>query len=277
MKRFHISIMGARQWLRVGLSLSVILGVNLGVTLGITLGVNLASHAAELDDIEERGHIIVGVKDNVRPLGFRDDAGALVGFEIDLAHQLAEELLGSADAVELRSMTNQERLPQLLADEVDVLIARMSVTTPRMRVVDFSSPYYLDGTALVTQIPLVADVSDLDGQTVAVLNRSSTIDVVRSRLPTVQLVGVESYQEALAQLEAGTIAAFAADVSILSGWVQDYPQYRILPTLLSAEALAIALPRGLQYQELREQVNDIVEGWAANGWLQERMEYWGLP
>ncbi|MEM9215966.1 MAG: transporter substrate-binding domain-containing protein [Cyanobacteria bacterium P01_F01_bin.150] len=243
----------------------------------MALSCNLPGHAAELEEIEERGHVIVGVKDNVRPLGFRDEAGMLVGFEIDLAHQLAIELLGSAEAVELRPLANQERVPQLLADEVDVVIARLSVTTPRMRVVDFSSPYYLDGTALVTQQPLVSDVSDLRGQTVAVLHHSSTIDMVRSRLPGVNLIGVDSYQEALELLETGDAAAFAADVSILSGWVQEYPQYRILPTLLSAEALAIALPRGLQYQDLREQVNTIVEEWAANGWLQERMEYWGLP
>lgn len=264
-KGLRRSIVGCRGWIGVGLCLCLFLSGN------------LVSYGAELEEIEERGYVIVGVKDNVRPLGFRDETGRLVGFEIDLARQLALDLLGSAEAVELQPLMNQERVPQLLADEVDVLIARLSVTTPRMRVVDFSSPYYLDGTALVTQQPLVADVGDLSGQRVAVLHRSSTIDVVRSRLPGVTLVGVESYQAALEALETGTAAAFAADVSMLSGWVQEYPQYRILPTLLSAEALAIAFPRGLQHQDLRIRVNAIVEGWAANGWLQERMEYWGLP
>ena len=257
--------------------LAFFVGMGVSLCLSIFGGGNLVSHAAELEEIETRGHIIVGVKDNVRPLGFRDETGQLVGFEIDLARQLAMELLGSAEAIAFQPLSNQERVPQLLADEVDVLIARLSMTTPRMRVVDFSSPYYLDGTALVTQQPSVLNIGDLRGQTVAVLNHSSTIDVVRSRLPGVNLVGVESYQGALETLETGEAVAFAADVSILSGWVQEYPQYRILPTLLSAEALAIALPRGLQYQELRSQVNTIVEGWAANGWLQERMEYWGLP
>lgn len=265
MERWRQRIGNLRGWLSASLSISMLL-----------MG-SLTTHAAELEEIEERGHITVGVKDNVRPLGFRNEAGALVGFEIDLARQLAAELLGSADALELQPLANRERLSQLLADEVDVVIARLSVTTPRMRVVDFSSPYYLDGTALVTQQPFVSDIGDLTGQTVAVLHQSSTIDVVRSRLPGVTLVGVESYQEALEALEIGTAAAFAADVSMLSGWVQEYPQYQILPTLLSAEALAIALPRGLQYQDLRDQVNAIVEDWAANGWLQERMEYWGLP
>ena len=248
-----------------------------GLCVSVMLGLGLTAKAAELADIQERGYLIVGVKDNTRPLGFRDSSGNLVGFEVDLARQLAVDLLGSSDAIELLPMANTERVPRLLDDEVDVVIARLSVTTPRTRVVDFSVPYYLDGTALITRQPQVADMNDLEGQTVAVLNGASTIDVVRSRLSGAQLVGVDSYQEALAQLDAGTVAAFAADVSVLSGWVQEYPQYRILPTLLSAEALAIAMPRGLQYLDLRQQVNDIIETWTTSGWLQQRMEYWGLP
>ncbi|MGK7891676.1 MAG: transporter substrate-binding domain-containing protein [Leptolyngbyaceae cyanobacterium] len=255
----------------------VVIIVEMLVGTALALSPGSGSVGAELSEILERGHLVVGVKDNVRPMGFQDDSGALVGFEIDLARQLALEILGDANAVQLQPVANRDRLPTLLGDEVDVLIARMSVTTPRARLVDFSLPYYLDGTALVTRLPEFADVFDLAGQNLGVLEGSSTIDVVRSRLPGVELVGVESYQAALEGLETGAIAAFAADVSVLSGWVQDYPQYRILPTLLSGDALAIAMPRGLQYQELRQEVDTAVESWTETGWLQDRMEHWGLP
>lgn len=248
-----------------------------GLALSLALGTALTSHGAELSEILERGHLVVGVKDNVRPLGFHNESGELVGFEIDLARQLALELLGDSNAVQLQPVANRDRLPSLLADDVDVVIARMSVTTPRARLVDFSLPYYLDGTALVTRLSGFADVFDLSGQKVGVLEGSSTIDIVRSRLPGVELVGVESYQAALEGLESDAIAAFAADVTVLSGWVQEYPRYRVLPTLLSGDALAIAMPRGLQYQSLRQQVDAVVENWTTTGWLQERMEYWGLP
>ncbi|NEQ95505.1 MAG: transporter substrate-binding domain-containing protein [Cyanothece sp. SIO2G6] len=247
------------------------------LALGLALGTDLTSHGAELSEILERGHLVVGVKDNVRPLGFHNESGELVGFEIDLARQLALELLGDSNAVQLQPVANRDRLPLLLADDVDVVIARMSVTTPRARLVDFSLPYYLDGTALVTRLSGLADVFALSGQKVGVLDGASTVDIVRSRVPGVELVGVESYQAALAGLETGAIAAFAADVSVLSGWVQEYPQYRIFPTLLSGDALAIAMPRGVQYQSLRQQVDAAVESWTESGWLQERMEHWGLP
>ncbi|MEN9565215.1 MAG: glutamine-binding protein of glutamine transporter, partial [Cyanobacteriota bacterium] len=41
-------------------------------------------------------------------------------------------------------------------------------------------------------------------------------------------------------------------------------------------ALAIVMPKGLQYQELRTKVNRAIANWKKSGWLQERIEYWGL-
>ncbi|PSB57790.1 hypothetical protein C7B61_19670, partial [filamentous cyanobacterium CCP1] len=119
--------------------------------------------------------------------------------------------------------------------------------------------------------------SDLRHQPIAVLHDSDTIATVRFQIPTARLVGVGSYEEAKALLETGQAVAFAADASVLTGWVQEYPSYRLLPVLLSAEALAVGLPRGLQYDSLRRQVNRAIEQWRTEGRLQERVQHWGLP
>jgi polar amino acid transport system substrate-binding protein len=233
--------------------------------------------AAELDEIEQRGYLVVAVKDNLRPLGFRSPDGQLQGFEIDLARQLAEELLDQPDAVQFRAVQNQERLPALLSGEVDLVIAQLTTTSSRSRLVDFSLPYYVDGAALVTRNSDIQRLSDLAGQPVAVLAGSSTIATVRSLIPSIQLVAARSYQEAYEQLERGDAIAFAADASVLAGWVQEYPNYRLLPTLLSAEALSVAMPRGNQYGELRQRVNAALNRLWEQGWIQDRIEYWGLP
>lgn len=233
--------------------------------------------AAELQEIQQRGHLIVAVKDNLRPLGFKNSQGQLEGLEIDIAHRLAAELLGQPDAVVLQPVSNQDRLSVVLNGEVDLAIARVSATGSRARLVDFSVPYYLDGTALVTRDVAVNQLSDLSNRAIAVLNGSTTIATVRSLFPNGRLVGVDSYQEASARLEAGDAAAFAADASLLSGWVQEYPQYHLLPTLLSTEALCIVMPRGIQYDPLRQRINEAIAQWRQSGWLQERIRYWGLP
>lgn len=236
-----------------------------------------ASVSADLQEIQRRGYLMVAVKDNLRPLGFRTATGQLEGLEIDLAHRLAETLLGRADAVRFYPARNQERLRLLLDDEVDIVIARMTMTDSRSRLVDFSLPYYLDGTALVTRDPTIRRLADLAYRPVAVLQSSSTVAVLRSRLPTSQLVEVASYQEAREKLEQGQVSAFAADSSLLTGWVQEFPEYTLLPTRLSGDSLAVAMPRGTRYGSLRQQINRALDQWKEEGWLQERARYWGLP
>lgn len=247
------------------------------VSVAVSFAIPLSVRSAELEEIQQRGQLIVAVKDNLRPLGFRDAAGNLQGLEIDIARRLAEELLGSSEAVVLQPVNNVDRLNVVLDGKVDIAIARVTLTAPRSRLVDLSRPYYRDGTGLVTKDAAITKLSDLSTKTIAVLEGSSTIPVVNYALPSVKLVGVDSYQEARSLLETGGASAFAADRSVLVGWVQEYPQYRLLPEKLSGEALCIVMPRGLQYDPLRRKVNEAIARWQASGWLAERAAAWGLP
>lgn len=235
------------------------------------------SHAAELKEIQERGYLMVAVKDNLRPLGFTDASGKLQGLEIDLARRLAAEILGKPDAVRLQPVANRDRISVVLEGKVDLTIARVTATSSRDRLVNFSLPYYLDGTALVTKDASLQKLDDVQNQKIAVLKGSDTISQVRFIIPQVELVGVDSYEEARSLLESGGASAFAADASVLTGWVQEYPQYRLLSVRLSGLPLAVVMPKGLQYDSLRQRVNDAIARWKAEGWLQERTKYWGLP
>ncbi len=238
---------------------------------------SLKSQAAELKEIKKRGYLVVGVKDNLRPLGFRDAKGRLQGLEIDIAQRLAQDLLGKPDAVRFQPVANSDRMNVVLEDKVDLTIARVTSTNSRARLVDFSPPYYFDGTALITKKGDLTRLKDLASQNIAVLKGSDSIATVRYFLPSVQLVGVDSYQQAYSLLESGKTTAFAADASVLTAWVQEYPQYQLLPTLLSAEPLCVVMPKGLQYDELRRQVNAAIANYSASGWLRQRAAFWGLP
>ncbi len=237
---------------------------------------SLPAFAASLPEIQGRGRLIVGVKDNLRPLGFRDANGNLQGLEIDIARHLAEEILGRPDAVVLQPVANRDRISFVIENKVDLTIARVTATASRARLVDFSAAYYLDGTALVTKDATVQQVGDIVTRKIAVLNGSSTIAQVRFALPKAQLVGVDSYEQGRELLESGGAAAFAADGTVLTGWVQEYPQYHLLPSRLSTEALCVVMPRGLQYDSLRRRVNEALARWRTSGWLKQRGNYWGL-
>lgn len=237
----------------------------------------IAAHAANLPDIQQRGYLVVAVKDNLRPLGFRDASGNLQGLEIDIAKRVAQDLLGKADAVKFQPVANRDRLAVVLDHKVDLAIANVTVTAPRARLVDFSFPYYWDGTAIITKDAAAQRLDDFANRRLAVVDGSSTISTIRYLLPSARLVGVNSYAQAYSALEANSADAFAADASVLSGWIQEHPQYRLLPTLLSAEPLAVVMPKGLQHNALRQRVNAAIARYTAEGWLEQRAAYWGLP
>ncbi|WP_225885388.1 transporter substrate-binding domain-containing protein [Leptolyngbya sp. KIOST-1] len=233
--------------------------------------------AADLSTIRARGHLVVGVREGWRPLSFRDRDGNLIGLEIDIAQGLAAAILADPTAVEYRVVPNADRLPAVLEDRVDVAIAGVTLTPERQRLVSFSQPYYLDGAGVLVRDPQYRRLADLQRRRLGVLQGSSTVAVLRYLLPQAVLTPLYSYQEALNRLSSGQIDGFAGDVTVLTGWQQDHAGYYLLPSLLSAEPLAIALPKGDQYTDLRRLIDQTVTQWHQSGWLEDRATFWGLP
>ncbi|MGB6295329.1 MAG: transporter substrate-binding domain-containing protein [Rivularia sp. (in: cyanobacteria)] len=249
----------------------------------------LSVNAASLKEIQQRGYITVAVKDNFPPLAFRDESGNLQGFEIDIAQRLAQDLLAKPDAsnsdnsdkldklIKFKPVTNLQRLKVVEKGEVDMAIAKVTATPSRERIVNFSIPYYLDGGFIAIKDTSSQKLSDLQNSKIAVLKNSSTIAPLRYYLPEADLIGVKSYLEGERLIENNRVSAFAADVTSLSNWIKQNPQYRLLPTKISTQPLSVVMPKGLQYDELRRQVRQLIGSYLESGWLKQRAEYWGLP
>lgn len=242
----------------------------------VCLGIPAA--ARPWSEIVRSGQLRVAVKDNLRPLGFRDAEGKLQGFEIDLARELGSRLLGSPAAVELVPVANVERLQVLTAGEVDLAIAQIGIAPDRARQVEFTSAYYPDGPSLVVaRSQDWQSWSELRGARIAVLRGSAAIPHLQRYLPGVELVAVDSYQEGAELLLKGAVQAWAADRSVLAGWLAEHPQFQFLGSPLATVGLAIALPKGLEHAELRLRVRRELENLRAEGWLAEQARAWGLP
>ena len=186
------------------------------------------------------------------------------------------QLLGDAEAVELLPVLNQERLELVTEDKVDLIIASMTINRSRQRLVDFSDYYFISGTGIITKktsIPL--NLQDSSSK-IGVLENSRAIAEIKYNLPQVKLVPVTSYQQASELLERGEIQCFAGDLVVLAGWKQENPQLEILPTVYGGYPLAVAMPKGRQYQSLRNKVNRVIRQLKQEGWLTKRAQYWGL-
>jgi polar amino acid transport system substrate-binding protein len=242
----------------------------------VTSGWQMVAQAGTLKEIQQRRKLIVAVKDNLPLLGSRDRTGNLQGLEIDIARKLATEIFGNIESIQLIPVANQDRLKVVVDGTVDLTIARVTITATRSRVVDFSRYYYLDGTGIITKQTSITKNSDLIGKKVAVLNNSTTIASLQYMIPQAKLVGINSYQQARSLLATDKVVAIAADRSLLIGWNKTDPSYHLLPNKLSTEALGIVIPKGFQYDSLRQLVDRSIERWQADGWLQQRIQHWGL-
>jgi polar amino acid transport system substrate-binding protein len=81
--------------------------------------------AQTLDKIKERGVLVVGTKADYKPFGFRDPTGAIIGFEPDLAKDVADRL---GVKLQVEPVVSANRMQFLQQGKIDLMLATMNVT-----------------------------------------------------------------------------------------------------------------------------------------------------
>nr|MBW4095494.1 transporter substrate-binding domain-containing protein [Acidobacteriota bacterium] len=121
----------ARSW---GKFLAAIAAVVLA-TLGIA---GTATAAPAPSDVSGK-HFVIGTDTTFAPFEFRDSSGELVGIDMDLIRAIAKK---EGFTVEIKSLGFSAALQALSSNQVDGVIAAMSITDKRKAVYDFSDPYF---------------------------------------------------------------------------------------------------------------------------------------
>ena len=126
-----------------------------------------------METIKKRGSIKIGLSTFV-PWAMRNKSGELIGYEIDVAKQLAEDMKVKAEFV---PTAWDGIIPALLAGKFDVIIGGMSITPERNLTVNFTLPYANSGIHLVAHKELAAgfkSLADFDKAEVVLAVRRGT-------------------------------------------------------------------------------------------------------
>ena len=115
---------------------------------GLAAAVAPASAEGLLETIQQRGKLMVGMSTFV-PWAMRDKEGNLIGFEIDVATKLAEDM---GVEIEFVPTAWSGIIPALLAEKFDVIIGGMSITPQRNLTVNFTAPYANSGQMMATRL-----------------------------------------------------------------------------------------------------------------------------
>ena len=98
--------------------------------------------------VMKRGKIVVGVKADYKPWGYRDTSGAIVGMEADMAADVADAMGVDLELVAVQSSNRMQFLDQ---GKVDMIIATMSDRADRRKIVGITQPnYYTSGTNVMS-------------------------------------------------------------------------------------------------------------------------------
>lgn len=231
----------------------------------------------DLTTITQRDRLIVGIRNDAPPFGFKDKNGFTVGYDADLARLIAKGILGDEKKVEFVPVTASNRIMKLNSGEVDCLIATMSITTQRQQFLNFSTPYYMAGQAiLVRSSSKATSLRDFTGKKLIIVFGSTSEKNLRSNVPEVTVIGYKTYNDAYNALKNGKADGIVADDTVLLGFSTNDKSVKLLPKRYSKEPYAVVFRKDDASINFINKVNYIVENLQSTGRLNRLQEKWKI-
>lgn len=166
--------------------------------------------ASALDRIVQSKKLRCGVMLDSPPSGFRTPENQPEGFDVSYCKDMAKALGATPEIVETPS---SDRIPALVSNRVDVLIASTSSTVARGLTVGFSQPYMNYTTAVITRKDAgIKKYADLKGHTVGGVTGTSTEQMLKKDIaewndPKTNYIGYANDAEAFLALQQGKVDA----------------------------------------------------------------------
>ncbi len=245
-----------------------------GLALAASIQNDLAQ-ASVIEQIVKHGVLQVGM-DTFEPWAMKDKNGQFIGFEIDVAKRLAEDM---GVTVEFVPTAWSGIIPALLTGKFDVIIGGMGILPQRALKVNFSQPYDYSGMAIVAHRERAAGFDTLDDFNkaeveIAVKLGTSAVTAARKYLPQATLRMFETEPQAYQELRNGNVHAVIGNAPKPAFEALSYSDTLFLPVegTFTKEPIGFALRKG--DPDALAFFNSWITGVREEGWLGERHHYW---
>ncbi|WP_338666729.1 transporter substrate-binding domain-containing protein [Pseudodesulfovibrio methanolicus] len=230
---------------------------------------------SQLDVILKRGTIRVGF-DTFKPWAMKDKNGEYIGFEIEVARQMAKDM---GVKVEFVPTKWSGIIPALLTGKFDIIIGGMSVTPQRNLKVNFSLPYEYSGMSIVASKKLAGGRSSIDdfnnpATTIAVRLGTTAAEAAKNFLPKAKILFFDEESQTIQELLNARVHAVVASNPLPLNLSKEYADQLYLPLKddFTKEPIAFAVKKG--DLDFLNWLNNWVRVTMSKGWLQNRYEYW---
>jgi polar amino acid transport system substrate-binding protein len=216
---------------------------SVGLAALMTLAAVAGGHATTVDDILGKKKLTVGVLTDFPPYGGTDAQQKPDGYDADVARLMAKYL---GVELELVPVTGPNRIPYLLTNKIDVLIATFGITPERAKQVQFSIPYSSIEIFLLAPKKLaIKTPEDLKGVKIAVARASTQDTAITALAPKeARIMRFDDDASALQAMISGQSDALGAANVVLAQLQKNHPEMEIEPKLvLRHQPNGIALRR----------------------------------
>jgi len=226
--------------------------------------------------VMERGKVVVGVKPDYKPWGFRDESGNLVGMEIDMAQDVADAMGVELELVGVQSSNRMQFLEQ---GKIDLMIATMSDRADRREIVGIVQPnYYTSGTNVMSPKALsLKNWEDLRGKPVCGKQGAFYNQIVEERYGA-EIVAFTGNAEAKQALrDKKCIAWVYDDSSIMSDLSSgNWGEFEMPLASEDDNPWGLAVPIGEKDCVFGRFMSGMQFNWHQSGRLMELEKKWGI-
>lgn len=233
------------------------------------------SRESTLEQVLKRGVLRVGM-DTFLPWAMKDKTGGYIGFEIDVATRLAEDM---GVKVEFVPTKWAGIIPSLLTGKFDVIIGGMGIQPKRALKVNFTVPYDYSGMAIVASKKLAGSfdsLEDFNSPDVQIACKLGTTAVAAAKkfMPMARLRLFDDEAQAYQELRNGNVHAVVGSAPRPAFEALKYPESLFLPVAgtFTREPIGFALRKG--DVDTLAFFNSWITVVQEEGWLAERHHYW---
>ena len=216
--------------------------------LSTVLTTQIATAETVMEKVARTGVLTAGTSKDALPFAYTDNQGQLVGYSVDMLNLIQQQLekkLGRKIKLKLVALQPQERISQLVNNDVDIVCDASSFTWKRDQKVDFSVSYGITGTRLLVKQDNYLSISQsLVGKKIGVLPGTTNELAIKRSEPQAEIVIIRDRSNGYTALEKGEIDAFAGDGILLESWLQtiNNPEDFAIAGYYSQEGIACMVP-----------------------------------
>ncbi|MEU9627002.1 glutamate ABC transporter substrate-binding protein [Streptomyces luteogriseus] len=235
----------------------------------------------------EKRKLIVGVDQNSYRWGYRNPnsgkTAELEGFDIDLVHRIAKDILGDPDAVQFKAIPTDQRIPAIQDGRVDMVVRTMTINCDRIGDVAFSAPYFKTGQQVLApkSSPVEGYDDTLADRRICTAAGSTAFAALEAdqkdgKLPASTDISttVPNQLDCLVRLQLGEVDAVVTDGALAASQAAQDPTVQLKGDAFTAEYYGVAMKKDAD--DLVRRVNQILVDYrkdTANGW-QASYEKW---